>query len=106
MWGGCWALPLMHVPPQGVPEDLLLFYNHLREGGGVFRVDRSLLLYRYHPNAATHSVLEYVKGMARHTGDSQHGWGSEHGAAQGQVSGQRLPEIMGEHWVRWACTES
>ncbi|XP_055971242.1 UDP-GlcNAc:betaGal beta-1,3-N-acetylglucosaminyltransferase-like protein 1 isoform X2 [Sorex fumeus] len=52
-----------HVGPfdeggRGVPEDLLLFYNHLRKGGGVFRVDRSLLLYRYHLSAATHSVLE------------------------------------------------
>ncbi|KAM5305973.1 queuosine-tRNA galactosyltransferase isoform 3-T5 [Glossophaga mutica] len=43
---------------QGVPEDLLFFYNHLRKGGGVVRVDQSLLLYRYHPGAATHSVLE------------------------------------------------
>ncbi|XP_038402122.1 queuosine-tRNA galactosyltransferase isoform X7 [Canis lupus baileyi] len=52
-----------HVGPfdeggQGVPEDLLLFYNHLRKGGGVVRVDQSLVLYRYHPDAATHSVLE------------------------------------------------
>ncbi|XP_059527614.1 UDP-GlcNAc:betaGal beta-1,3-N-acetylglucosaminyltransferase-like protein 1 isoform X3 [Myotis daubentonii] len=52
-----------HVGPfdeggQGVPEDLLLFYNHLRKGGGIRRVDQSLLLYRYHPSAATHSVLE------------------------------------------------
>lgn len=45
--------------PQGVPEDLLFFYDHLRKGGGVVRVDQSLLLYRYHPSAATHSVLEY-----------------------------------------------
>nr|XP_036853539.1 UDP-GlcNAc:betaGal beta-1,3-N-acetylglucosaminyltransferase-like protein 1 isoform X14 [Manis javanica] len=43
---------------QGVPEDLLFFYNHLRKGGGVIRVDQSLLLYRYHPHAATHAVLE------------------------------------------------
>nr|XP_045231462.1 UDP-GlcNAc:betaGal beta-1,3-N-acetylglucosaminyltransferase-like protein 1 isoform X2 [Macaca fascicularis] len=52
-----------HVGPfdeggQGVPEDLLFFYEHLRKGGGVVRVDQSLLLYRYHPRAATHSVLE------------------------------------------------
>uniref|UniRef100_A0AC11E029 UDP-GlcNAc:betaGal beta-1,3-N-acetylglucosaminyltransferase like 1 n=1 Tax=Ovis aries TaxID=9940 RepID=A0AC11E029_SHEEP len=45
-------------PAQGVPEDLLFFYEHLRKGGGVVRVDQSLLLYRYHPGAATHSVLE------------------------------------------------
>lgn len=43
---------------QGVPEDLLFFYEHLRKGGGVFRVDHDLLLYRYHLYAATHSVLE------------------------------------------------
>ncbi|XP_027481935.1 UDP-GlcNAc:betaGal beta-1,3-N-acetylglucosaminyltransferase-like protein 1 isoform X3 [Zalophus californianus] len=54
-----------HVGPfdeggQGVPEDLLFFYNHLRKGGGVVRVDQSLLLYRYHPDAATHSVLDEV----------------------------------------------
>ncbi|XP_060242189.1 UDP-GlcNAc:betaGal beta-1,3-N-acetylglucosaminyltransferase-like protein 1 isoform X2 [Meriones unguiculatus] len=52
-----------HVGPfdeggQGVPEDLLFFYEHLRKGGGVFRVDQHLLLYRYHLCAATHSVLE------------------------------------------------
>lgn len=46
------------VSPQGVPEDLLFFYQHLRKGGGVLRVDQTLLLYRYHPHAATHSVLE------------------------------------------------
>ncbi|XP_069860832.1 queuosine-tRNA galactosyltransferase isoform X1 [Dipodomys merriami] len=53
----------LHVGPfdeggKGVPEDLLFFYEHLRKGGGVFRVDHSLLLYRYHLCAATHSVLE------------------------------------------------
>ncbi|OWK53877.1 UDP-GlcNAc:betaGal beta-1,3-N-acetylglucosaminyltransferase-like protein 1 [Lonchura striata] len=43
---------------KGVPEDLLFFYEHLQKGGGVFRVNQCLLLYRYHPQAATHSVLE------------------------------------------------
>lgn len=43
---------------KGTPEDLLFFYEHIRKGGGVFRVDECLLLYRYHPQAATHSVLE------------------------------------------------
>ncbi|KAJ7404419.1 UDP-GlcNAc:betaGal beta-1,3-N-acetylglucosaminyltransferase-like 1 [Willisornis vidua] len=42
----------------GVPEDLLFFYEHLQRGGEVFRVDQCLLLYRYHPQAATHSVLQ------------------------------------------------
>uniref|UniRef100_A0A8C0GH66 Uncharacterized protein n=1 Tax=Chelonoidis abingdonii TaxID=106734 RepID=A0A8C0GH66_CHEAB len=43
---------------KGIPEDLLFFYEHIRKGGGVFRVDQCLLQYRYHPQAATHSVLE------------------------------------------------
>ncbi|XP_066474683.1 queuosine-tRNA galactosyltransferase isoform X2 [Tiliqua scincoides] len=43
---------------KGTPEDLMFFYEHIRKGGGVFRVDECLLLYRYHPQAATHSVLE------------------------------------------------
>ncbi|XP_060146388.1 queuosine-tRNA galactosyltransferase isoform X2 [Globicephala melas] len=52
-----------HVGPfdeggRGVPEDLLFFHEHLRKGGGLVRVDQSLLLYRYHPGAATHSILE------------------------------------------------
>ncbi|XP_055264228.1 UDP-GlcNAc:betaGal beta-1,3-N-acetylglucosaminyltransferase-like protein 1 isoform X4 [Moschus berezovskii] len=52
-----------HVGPfdeggRGVPEDLLFFYEHLRQGGAVVRVDRSLLLYRCHPGAATHTILE------------------------------------------------
>ncbi|XP_057357884.1 UDP-GlcNAc:betaGal beta-1,3-N-acetylglucosaminyltransferase-like protein 1 isoform X8 [Manis pentadactyla] len=50
---------------QGVPEDLLFFYSHLRKGGGVVRVDQSLLLYRYHPHAATHAVLETTMWMHR-----------------------------------------
>ncbi|XP_041839996.1 UDP-GlcNAc:betaGal beta-1,3-N-acetylglucosaminyltransferase-like protein 1 isoform X2 [Melanotaenia boesemani] len=43
---------------KGVPEDLLFFYQILRQGGGLFRVDKSLLVYRYHEKAATHSVTE------------------------------------------------
>ncbi|XP_038633333.1 UDP-GlcNAc:betaGal beta-1,3-N-acetylglucosaminyltransferase-like protein 1 isoform X4 [Scyliorhinus canicula] len=43
---------------KGVPEDLLFFYENLRKGGGMFRVDHCLLLYRYHSEAATHAVLE------------------------------------------------
>nr|XP_036853526.1 UDP-GlcNAc:betaGal beta-1,3-N-acetylglucosaminyltransferase-like protein 1 isoform X3 [Manis javanica] len=59
-----------HVGPfdeggRGVPEDLLFFYNHLRKGGGVIRVDQSLLLYRYHPHAATHAVLEKHSGVQK-----------------------------------------
>ncbi|XP_053939241.1 UDP-GlcNAc:betaGal beta-1,3-N-acetylglucosaminyltransferase-like protein 1 isoform X2 [Cuculus canorus] len=43
---------------QGVPEDLLFFYKHIQKGGEVFRVNQCLLLYRYHPQAASHSILE------------------------------------------------
>lgn len=43
---------------KGVPEDLLFFYQLLRQGGCPFRVDRCLLVYRYHERAATHSVTE------------------------------------------------
>ncbi|XP_072414429.1 queuosine-tRNA galactosyltransferase isoform X1 [Chiloscyllium punctatum] len=43
---------------KGVPEDLLFFYENLRKGGSVFRVDHCLLLYRYHSEAATHAVLK------------------------------------------------
>ncbi|XP_072513321.1 queuosine-tRNA galactosyltransferase isoform X2 [Salminus brasiliensis] len=43
---------------KGVPEDLLWFYQSVRLGGSVLRVDECLLVYRYHQHAATHSVLE------------------------------------------------
>ncbi|KAF7248975.1 UDP-GlcNAc:betaGal beta-1,3-N-acetylglucosaminyltransferase-like protein 1 [Varanus komodoensis] len=46
---------------KGIPEDLLFFYEHLRKGGGVFRVDQCLLLYRYHPQAATNSILDLLQ---------------------------------------------
>ncbi|XP_061031144.1 UDP-GlcNAc:betaGal beta-1,3-N-acetylglucosaminyltransferase-like protein 1 isoform X2 [Eubalaena glacialis] len=63
-----------HVGPfdeggRGVPEDLLFFHEHLRKGGGLVRVDQSLVLYRYHPGAATHSVLEYAGPGSRPHGD-------------------------------------
>ncbi|KAJ3614884.1 hypothetical protein NHX12_018453 [Muraenolepis orangiensis] len=43
---------------KGVPEDLLFFYQSLRQGGAVARVEQCMLVYRYHERAATHSVLE------------------------------------------------
>uniref|UniRef100_A0A3Q3E1Y3 UDP-GlcNAc:betaGal beta-1,3-N-acetylglucosaminyltransferase-like 1 n=1 Tax=Labrus bergylta TaxID=56723 RepID=A0A3Q3E1Y3_9LABR len=43
---------------KGVPEDLLFFYQSIRQGGGVARVDECLLVYRYHEKATTHSVTE------------------------------------------------
>ncbi|XP_077427563.1 queuosine-tRNA galactosyltransferase isoform X2 [Vanacampus margaritifer] len=45
---------------KGVPEDLIFFYESLRQGGLVTRVDRCLLAYRYHEKATTHSVKESV----------------------------------------------
>ncbi|XP_072029834.1 queuosine-tRNA galactosyltransferase-like [Amphiura filiformis] len=41
---------------KGVPEDLIFFLSHLHNGGNVHRVNQCLLMYRYHPEAATHSV--------------------------------------------------
>eukprot|EP00741_Cyanophora_paradoxa_P004402 tig00000802_g4273.t1 len=42
--------------PTGTPEDLIFFHRHLDLGGTLRRVDRVLLLYRYHPAAASFSV--------------------------------------------------
>ncbi|KAL2076752.1 hypothetical protein ACEWY4_027648 [Coilia grayii] len=55
-----WFLQIgpFHEGGKGVPEDLLVFYESVRQGGRVLRVDECLLLYRYHEHAATHSVLE------------------------------------------------
>ncbi|MFT7802559.1 UDP-GlcNAc:betaGal beta-1,3-N-acetylglucosaminyltransferase-like protein 1 isoform X2 [Arapaima gigas] len=50
---------------KGVPEDLLFFYQSLRRGGGVCRVDECLLVYRYHNQAASQSVLEETMWMLR-----------------------------------------
>uniref|UniRef100_A0A673KT75 UDP-GlcNAc:betaGal beta-1,3-N-acetylglucosaminyltransferase-like protein 1 n=1 Tax=Sinocyclocheilus rhinocerous TaxID=307959 RepID=A0A673KT75_9TELE len=47
---------------EGVPEDLLFFYQSLRHGGHVIRVDECLLVYRYHEPAATHSLLCLLYG--------------------------------------------
>ncbi|KAL4240235.1 UDP-GlcNAc:betaGal beta-1 [Mactra antiquata] len=43
---------------KGVPEDLLFFYKHLELGGDLYRVDKDLLTYRYHPEATTFTVKE------------------------------------------------
>ncbi|XP_054718209.1 UDP-GlcNAc:betaGal beta-1,3-N-acetylglucosaminyltransferase-like protein 1 [Uloborus diversus] len=43
---------------KGTPEDLLFFYEHLRLGGNLLRVEEDLLLYRYHLAATTFSVTE------------------------------------------------
>ncbi|XP_061088250.1 UDP-GlcNAc:betaGal beta-1,3-N-acetylglucosaminyltransferase-like protein 1 isoform X2 [Conger conger] len=47
-----------HEGGKGVPEDLLFFYQNLRLGGGVVRLEECLLVYRYHELAASHFVLE------------------------------------------------
>ncbi|KAK3742711.1 hypothetical protein RRG08_025653 [Elysia crispata] len=43
---------------KGTPEDLLFFYRHLELDGTVVRVDKDLLMYRYHPQAETFSISE------------------------------------------------
>ncbi|XP_068086111.1 queuosine-tRNA galactosyltransferase isoform X2 [Anabrus simplex] len=40
----------------GTPEDLVFFYEHLDRGGDVWRVDKDLVVYRYHPSATTFSI--------------------------------------------------
>ncbi|XP_012936870.1 UDP-GlcNAc:betaGal beta-1,3-N-acetylglucosaminyltransferase-like protein 1 isoform X2 [Aplysia californica] len=47
-----------HEGGKGVPEDLIFFYAHLCGGGTLTRVDKDLLMYRYHPECATFSVKE------------------------------------------------
>eukprot|EP00112_Aurelia_sp_Birch-Aquarium-sp1_P023985 Seg737.4 transcript_id=Seg737.4/GoldUCD/mRNA.D3Y31 product="UDP-GlcNAc:betaGal beta-1 3-N-acetylglucosaminyltransferase-like protein 1" protein_id=Seg737.4/GoldUCD/D3Y31 len=43
---------------KGHPEDLTFFYKHLQNNGSVYRVNDTLLTYRYHENAASFSVHE------------------------------------------------
>ncbi|XP_013387422.1 UDP-GlcNAc:betaGal beta-1,3-N-acetylglucosaminyltransferase-like protein 1 [Lingula anatina] len=43
---------------KGTPEDLIFFYRLLEMNLGLYRVDQCLLMYRYHPEATTFSVLE------------------------------------------------
>ncbi|XP_065065843.1 queuosine-tRNA galactosyltransferase-like isoform X2 [Rhopilema esculentum] len=43
---------------KGHPEDLTFFYKHLKNNGKLYRVQETLLLYRYHENAASFSVSE------------------------------------------------
>lgn len=43
---------------KGIPEDLIFFYQHLRLGGRLRRLDEDLLLYRYHLSATTFSISE------------------------------------------------
>lgn len=98
--------------PQGVPEDLLFFHEHLRKGGGLVRVDQSLLLYRYHPGAATHSILEYtqVRGArpggvsGADTGDPVRSRGRKPGSVGGTGLAApregRCPRSTGQHFPR------
>ncbi|XP_023951770.2 UDP-GlcNAc:betaGal beta-1,3-N-acetylglucosaminyltransferase-like protein 1 [Bicyclus anynana] len=41
----------------GTPEDLIFFYNHIDAGGDLYRVDNELLIYTYHKDATTFSVM-------------------------------------------------
>ena len=41
---------------KGTPEDLIYFYQHLRNGGKVKRVEEKLMFYRYHPSNTTFSI--------------------------------------------------
>jgi hypothetical protein len=43
---------------KGTPEDLIFFYKHLSLGGKILHVDQELLIFRYHADAETFSVLE------------------------------------------------
>ncbi|XP_059165373.1 UDP-GlcNAc:betaGal beta-1,3-N-acetylglucosaminyltransferase-like protein 1 [Physella acuta] len=43
---------------KGTPEDLIFFYKHLELGGEIIRVEKDLLMYRYHPQATTFSISE------------------------------------------------
>ncbi|XP_046586857.1 UDP-GlcNAc:betaGal beta-1,3-N-acetylglucosaminyltransferase-like protein 1 isoform X1 [Neodiprion lecontei] len=45
---------------RGCPEDLIFFYSHLDLGGRVLRVDDTVLIYVYHPQAETFSICEEV----------------------------------------------
>ncbi|KAG6444950.1 UDP-GlcNAc:betaGal beta-1,3-N-acetylglucosaminyltransferase-like protein 1 [Manduca sexta] len=41
---------------HGTPEDLIFFYSHIDLGGDLHRVDKELVVYTYHEDAATFSV--------------------------------------------------
>ena len=43
---------------KGTPEDLLFFNKHLDNGGKLYKVEKELLMYRYHENATSFSVKE------------------------------------------------
>ncbi|XP_048448405.1 UDP-GlcNAc:betaGal beta-1,3-N-acetylglucosaminyltransferase-like protein 1, partial [Rhincodon typus] len=70
---------------KGVPEDLLFFYEHLRKGGSVFRVNHCLLLYRYHLEAATHAVLEKPEDLLASPLQRVQQLSCHHGSQRGPV---------------------
>lgn len=47
---------------QGTPEDLMFFYRHLQLGGGLHRVEKELLTYRYHQDCQSFNVKRYTDG--------------------------------------------
>lgn len=65
----------------GIPEDMLFFYKHLRLGGGLFKVDRTLQLYRYHQTSTS-------GGIHRHT--------------LLQTRARELEETVLKHWKRFS----
>ncbi|CAH0399503.1 unnamed protein product [Chilo suppressalis] len=42
----------------GTPEDLIFFHNHVALGGKLYRIDKKLVEYTYHENAASLSVTK------------------------------------------------
>lgn len=56
----------------GTPEDLIFFYKHLDLGGNVIRVDEELVIYTYHPDAATFSIKRELIWQIQLTRLQQH----------------------------------
>ncbi|XP_065898682.1 queuosine-tRNA galactosyltransferase-like isoform X3 [Dysidea avara] len=52
-------------PNTGTPEDLLFFYHHLELGGKLLKVDRPLLVYRYHNDCESFNVNRWTIWDAR-----------------------------------------
>lgn len=53
------------VAGKGTPEDLLFFYHHLELGGKLLKVERPLLLYRYHSDCESFNVNRWTIWEAR-----------------------------------------
>ncbi|XP_065898681.1 queuosine-tRNA galactosyltransferase-like isoform X2 [Dysidea avara] len=53
------------IAGKGTPEDLLFFYHHLELGGKLLKVDRPLLVYRYHNDCESFNVNRWTIWDAR-----------------------------------------